>query len=101
MIEALHRRGLSLHYSRQRRCADFFQKLAGLLSDPKNKKICEDYALGYKDEAGLFDLLYCSVAWLVVFPRSKGSATTASRFHGTLSCCGCFKANPIGFWDNL
>jgi hypothetical protein len=95
MIEALHRRGVSLHYSRQRRCADFFQKLASLLSGPKNKKICEDHALGYKDEAGLFDLLYLQRGVARSFPTKQGISYYCIPISRNLevSCCGCFKAN--------
>jgi hypothetical protein len=88
-------RGLSLHYSRQRRCADFFQKLASLLSDSRNKKICEGHALGYKDEAGMFDLLYLQRGVARNFPTKQGVSyycIPISRNLG-VSCCGCFKPN--------
>jgi hypothetical protein len=39
-------------------------------------------AVGYKDEAAMFDYI-CSKVLLVIFPRSSGLATIASRFHET------------------
>lgn len=86
MIEVPHMRGLSLHFSRQRRVADFFEKLASLLSDAENKKTCEEQAVGYKDEAAIFELLYLQRGVVRDFPTKQVSATTVSQFRGTWAC---------------
>jgi hypothetical protein len=101
MFISLHLRSLSLEYSRKRRSADFFRKLAEL--DGQRKTTWQEYTEKYDTYSfSLRDIYLGSI-----FNMINGSDIDSVEYYCVpftrnlnVSCCGCFNANTDSF-DSL